>query len=152
MVAAHAPGWRFETVPAERVERYDADLRKLIGTIRRIGAAPVLVTHANEFVGRPDADHEMLVAWEKFYPRATGKTIIAMDSVARGTTLRVAADSGVTIVDAAQRLAAAPLSSFADFVHFSDNGAAIMANAIRPGVLTAACAIQPSMSASGGTR
>jgi hypothetical protein len=152
MVAAHPPGWRFESVPAERVERYDADLRKLIGTIRRVGATPVLVTHANEFMGRPDADEEMLVAWEKFYPRATGSTIIAMDSVARRATVHVGADSGVVIVDAAQTLAAASLSSFADFVHFTDRGAAIMANAIRVGVLSAACGAPVAASQSAGTR
>jgi hypothetical protein len=152
LVAAHPPGWRFETVPSDRVDRYDADLRKLIGTIRRIGAAPVLVTHANEFIGRPDADDEMLVAWEKFYPRATGTTIIAMDSVARGVTARVGADSGVVVVDAAQALAAAPLSAFADFVHFTDHGAAIMANVIRGGVLAAACATPVAASEAGETR
>ena len=152
MVAARPAGWRFETVPVDRVQRYDADLRRLIGTIRRIGAKPVLVTHANEFMGRPDADHEMLVAWEKFYPRATGRTIISMDSVARETTLRVGADSGVVTVDAARALAAAPLSAFGDFVHFTDSGAAIMAKTIRGGVLTASCGAASTASPSGGSR
>jgi hypothetical protein len=154
MIASHPAGWRFDSVPAERLARYDADLRTLIGSIRRIGATPVLVTHANEFRGRQDADREMLVAWEKFYPRAAGRTIIAMDSVARDVTLRVGADSSLVTVDAATTLAAAPLSSFADFVHFTDSGAAIMANAIREGVLAASCAPASASAAAqfGGTR
>ena len=139
MVAAHPSGWRFESVPAERLAQYDADLRRLIGTIRRVGATPVLVTHANEFVGRPDADPPMLIAWEKFYPRATGRTIIAVDSAARAVTLSVGADSGVVTVDAARTLASQPLSAFADFVHFTDLGASAMAGVVRDGVVSAAC-------------
>ena len=139
MVAAHPPGWRFDGVPGERLAQYDADLRKLIGTIRRVGATPVLVTHANEFVGRPSADEPMLVAWEKFYPRATGPTIIAVDSAARAFTLRAGADSGVVTVDAARTFAGEPLSAFADFVHFTDFGASVMAGVVRDGVLGAVC-------------
>ncbi|HEV8215545.1 MAG TPA: hypothetical protein VGP95_06915 [Gemmatimonadaceae bacterium] len=140
MVAAHPPDWRFATVPAERLTQYDADLRKLIGTVRAVGATPVLVTHANKFWGRPTADGPMLVAWEKFYPRATGETIIALDSAARDATLRAGSDSGVVTVDAARTLRSAPLGAFADFVHFTDFGASLMAGAVSDGVLAAACA------------
>ena len=139
MVAAHPPGWRFESVPSDRLAQYDADLRRLIGTIRRVGATPVLVTHANEFVGRPSADAPMLIAWEKFYPRATGRTIIAVDSVARALTIAAGADSGVVTVDAARTLAGQPLSAFADFVHFTDLGASVMAGVVRDGVVGAVC-------------
>jgi len=149
MVAAHPPDWRFATVPAERLRQYDADLRKLIGTVRGVGATPVLVTHANKFWGRPTADGPMLVAWEKFYPRATGETIIAVDSVARDLTLRAGSDSGVVTVDAARTLGSAPLGAFADFVHFTDYGASLMAGAISDGVLASACTAGQSAASSG---
>jgi hypothetical protein len=134
----HPPGWRFSSFPIDRLGMYDADLRRLVGTIRGIGAQPVLVTHGNLFMDRRTLDKAMLIGWEKFYPRAPGKLIVAFDSAARVVTMRVAADSGVVAVDAAKRLAAAPATIFADFVHFTDSGSSIMADAVRRGVLSAA--------------
>jgi hypothetical protein len=147
-VAGHPDNWRFTTVPQDRVARFEDDLRHLVGTIRSVGAEPVLATHANEFLGRRAWDHNAVVAWEKFYPRATGQTLIAFDSVARLAILRVAADSGVVAVDAARRLAAAPPSAFADFVHFTDMGASYMADIASDGVLSAARRIGHCRSAS----
>ena len=138
MLAQHPKGWRFDSIPADRIAAYEADLRVALGTIRQVGAMPLLVTHGNEFMGRRDPDKEMLIAWEKFYPRATAPVIVAFDSLAREVTLRVGADSGVTTIDAARVLSAAPVSIFADFVHFTDAGSAVMADVIRPGVLHAA--------------
>ncbi len=137
-VRSHPESWRFQTVPSERLAQYDADLRTLIGSVRAIGAVPVLATHANIFMGQPVPDSDLLVTWQKFYPRATGPVLIAFDSLARQTTLRVGADSGVVTVDAAQTLAAAPRSAFVDFVHFSDDGAARIAALLAGGVLDAA--------------
>lgn len=137
-IAGHAPGWRFESIPAERLSQYDADLRKLIGTVRSVGAIPIVATHGNEFMDRASIDRNMLVAWEKFYPRATAATIVAMDSAARVVTQRVAGDSSAIVVDAAKTLAAAPLAAFADFVHFTNLGAGIMAGTLSDGVLAAA--------------
>ncbi len=136
-VNGHDANWRFTTVPPERLAAFELDLHRLVGTIRSIGAAPILVTHADAFMGRSTVDSDMLTAWQKFLPRATGATIIAFDSLARFATLRVAADSGVVVVDAASRFANAPASSFADAVHFTDRGAAIMASTLADGVLTA---------------
>ena len=132
------PGWRFDTLPSARLALFEEDLRHLIGTIRGIGAEPLLVTHANMFMGRKTFDREMLGAWEKFYPRATGSVIVAFDSAARNVTMQVGADSGVVTVDAAKRLAAAPASDFGDFVHFTDSGASVMAEQVGRGVLAIA--------------
>jgi hypothetical protein len=137
-VKTHPADWQFKSVPQERVALFESDLRKLIGTIRSAGAEPVLATHANLFMDRTERDAYALVAWEKFYPRATGATIIAFDSVARAATFRVAADSGVVVVDAARRLVGAPTSAFADFVHFTDLGSSHMADVASAGVLAAA--------------
>ena len=41
------PGWRFTTVPADRLTAYETDLRRLVGTVHAVGATPVLVTHVN---------------------------------------------------------------------------------------------------------
>jgi hypothetical protein len=90
------------------------------------------------FMGRPKMDSLALISWEKFYPRATGQVILAFDSTARQVTMQIGADSGVTTVDAAKRLAGAPVSAFGDFVHFTDLGSSNMADALTGGVLSAA--------------
>jgi hypothetical protein len=138
VVAGHPAGWRFETVPLDRLAQYESDLRGVIGTVRAIGAHPVLATHGNEFMGRESIDRNMFMSWEKFYPRATSKTLVSMDSLARNVTRRVGTDSGVVVVDAANALAAAPATAFADFVHFTDFGAGIMAGSLTEGILSAA--------------
>ena len=148
VVAEHPAGWRFETVPPDRLAQYESDLRAVIGTVRAIGARPVLATHGNEFMGRESIDQNMFMSWEKFYPRATSRTLVAMDSLARDVTRRVGTDSGVVVVDAATTLAAAPVSAFADFVHFTDFGAGLMAGSLTEGILSAArsagiCSVAP---------
>ena len=135
VVRAHPPGWQFSSVPLDRAAAFESDLRRLIGTIRSVGAVPVLVTHANIFIGRRTRDRQMLVAWQKFFPRATGESLIAFDSVARLATIKIGADSSVVVVDAAPLLAAAPITAFADYVHFTDLGAAQMARVVADGVI-----------------
>lgn len=132
------PGWRFEEIPADRLALFERDLRATVGAVRAIGATPVLATHANTFMRPGPLDRDMLISWEKFYPRAPGRVIVAFDSAAREVTLRVARDSGVTVADVARRMAAAPGETFADFVHFTDAGAAHVADALTPALLAAA--------------
>jgi hypothetical protein len=124
-------------LPSDRLEQYDTDLRAFIGTVRSVGAAPVIATHGNLFMRSGARDPHMLVAWEKFYPRAPASVIVAFDSAARERTLKVARDSAAAVVDVAPRLAEAVTVPFSDFVHFTDSGAAIVASALAPAVLKA---------------
>lgn len=131
--------WRFASPPADRLALYDADLRQVIGTIRASRATPILMTHANRFMHAGPADRGMLVAWEKFYPRAPGSVIVAFDAEARDVTLRAAADSSVVVADVARQLARARASDvFADFSHFTDAGSAVVASALVSPVLSSA--------------
>jgi hypothetical protein len=132
----HPPGWRFTTVPADRMAAYDSDLRRLIGAIRASGATPVLMTHANYAMQPGDHDPNVLNAWAKILPRATEGVIVSFDSAARFVTLRVATDSAVIHADVAAELSKhfeKPV--YADFAHFTDFGsarvAAIAAAAVR---------------------
>lgn len=124
------PDWRFTAVPPERLAAYDTGLRRLVGTVRRIGAVPVLATHANAFGRERPERRAFLDAWRRFYPRATGATILAFDSAARAVTRRVAADSGVALVDVAAALDTASAGVFADFAHFTDRGSGRVAGAL----------------------
>ena len=137
MVARHGPDWRFQSVPADRLAIFEADLRRSVGIIRSTGAIPVVMTHANRFVGSQTTDGPMLRAWEKFYPRATGQTIVAFDSVARLRTAAVAGDSAAVLVDLAPTLAQSKGTVFADYSHFTDFGAALTAGAVAASILHA---------------
>jgi hypothetical protein len=137
MLAEHGPDWRFNTIPEERLARFEGDLRKVVGTIRASGATPVLLTHANRFFGSTNPDAGMMRAWEKFYPRASGATIVAFESAARLVTLKVARDSQAVLVDLAPALAGSSPAAFADYSHFTDHGAAVAATELAGPMLIA---------------
>jgi hypothetical protein len=122
-LAEHEPGWRFTSLPEDRLGSFDADLRAFVGAVRAIGAEPLLATHANRFVGASMPDSSLLSAWGRFYPRAEGAIILAFDSAGADVTQRVAADSGVVVADIRAALVGCS-NCFADYAHFTDMGAA----------------------------
>jgi hypothetical protein len=122
-LAAHEPGWRYASIPMDRLDAFECDLRAFVGAVRAIGAEPVLATHANRFVGAAVMDSSLLGAWERFYPRAEGAVILAFDSAGAEVTRRVGADSGVVVADVRAALVGCD-NCFADYAHFTDAGAA----------------------------
>jgi hypothetical protein len=137
MLDRHPRNWRFNSVPVERLKTFEADLRQAVGSIRSTGAIPVLMTHANRFVGSANSDLAALRMWEKFYPRASGQTIVAFDRAARLTTITVARDSQAVLVDLAPTLARSHGAGFADYSHFTDLGAALAAGTVSRSILAA---------------
>ena len=119
----HGPDWRFDSWPRDRAEVLDRDLRHFIGVTRALGATPLLMAHANRFAPNSPRDEHMLVAWEKFHPRASGAVLVAFDSVARELVRRAGADSGVAVVDLPATFPAERSQLFADFaLHGSGGG------------------------------
>jgi len=59
MVHDQPKNWRYTSIPPDRLAAFEADLRHVIGTIHRIGAIPVLVTHgrSDNIVLRSMAEH-----------------------------------------------------------------------------------------------
>jgi lysophospholipase L1-like esterase len=131
----HPAGWLYESVPSDRLGAFESDLRNVVGSIRSIGAKPVLITHGNAFMRTDHPSPEELNMELRFHQRATPHTLLAFDSAARAVTLRVARDSDVTVVDAAQSLSTGRGGVFADFLHFTDYGAARMASVIADSLL-----------------
>jgi len=121
--------WRFREVPRDRLEQFDHDVRVWVGTVRGLGATPVLITHANAFAGG-QRDRGRMVQWERFHPRATGETLIAFDSAARGVLLGIGRDSTVAVADVWASLRASDEQPFADYTHFLDRGAAALAGVV----------------------
>jgi hypothetical protein len=143
---ARGAGWQFDTLPSDRAIAFEADLRREVGTVRDIGAQPVLATHGDAFWGgtRREGSSEWLTAWERFNPRATGRVLIAFDSAARAAILRVAADSGLLVADAAPALAASDETPFADYQHFNDHGAGLAAGVITQRIVELIARSRPS--------
>lgn len=125
-------GWAFDAPPADRIAMYDRDLRRLIGSIRAVGAVPILATHANAFAAGARHDTTLMVMWERFYPRASGNTIVEFDSIGRLVTLRAAHDSGLAVVDLQESML--DRSFFQDYAHFTDAGSSQVASALLPAV------------------
>jgi hypothetical protein len=101
---------------------------------RAAGAAPVVVTHASAIgPNATAADRDLLVSWRKFYPMLEEDGFPDMERRMNDALRRVAAEQRVTLIDAARAI---PPDNryFADFVHFSDAGATLMARTLADGL------------------
>ena len=128
--AAHPPEWYFRTTPRARLRLFSRHLDSLITAIRNDGAEPVLITHAMRFTAPPrPGDVALLDAWRQFSPRATRHTLLSFEVAAARAVTRLGAERHVTVVDAAAAMDGHQ-AWFADFVHFTDSGATVMANLI----------------------
>jgi hypothetical protein len=128
-------GHRYESVPLDRVTQFEADLRHAIGVARSTGAQVVLMGHANATMAAGFADRTLLEAWVYQFPRATGEVLSQFHSRAYELERQIARDSGVVFVDLPAALSGREKTAFADFVHFTDTGAAIVAATITDAVL-----------------
>jgi hypothetical protein len=123
----HPSSWKIRSVPEERVALFESDLRSAVGVARQTGARVILLGHVNETMFQDFNDPEVLVAWEKQFPNTTGETLADFHRRAREISLRVARDSSVDLVDPTKALEGHWRQAFADFVHFTDFGAATIA-------------------------
>jgi hypothetical protein len=129
-----------QTVPGDRLDWYENGLRALVGTIRSIGAVPVLVVHQNRFAVKEGRDQEIwLRAWERFHPAFSGSAIVEFDRASALRTLKVGRDSSVVVVDPTETIARERPAPFADYAHFSDRGAAIIGAAVAGSVKPLIC-------------
>jgi hypothetical protein len=123
-----------DRLPQEALNRFREDLTEIVTTLRVHGVEPVLVTHATTFgpvLHSPD--HAMLVAWRKFYPMLKEDGFLDLEERANKTIREVAVHQHVTLVDIAEQIPG-DRRYFADFAHFTDAGAALMAKDLAAGV------------------
>jgi len=119
-----------DRVPDTHVDRFRQDLNELIDAVLAHGALPVLVTHATRFGGRVVPEERyMLVAWRKFYPTLAEEGFLDMERRLNDVIRQVALARNLPLVDAARSMPAGE-RYFGDFVHFTDEGAALLARMI----------------------
>jgi hypothetical protein len=123
-------GWLFENVPGERVELFRQHLDSLIVSIRSTGAVPLLVTHAMRFGDQLDTqDRDLLRSWRQFTPRATENVLMRFEVETAATVRKLAEERGLPIADVAAVMTGRT-KWFADFTHFNDAGAGVIAQCI----------------------
>lgn len=128
-------GAHADTVPRDRLAAYEEDLRRLVGVYRRAGITPVLVVHQHRFADTVSQEaRRTLRAWERFYPRYSGRVLLAFDDSAAVRTRWVARDSQLLVVDPRAALRARGTAAFADFSHFTDDGATLFGGAVAAAV------------------
>lgn len=116
-----------ERVPEVSVQAFRADLECVVRAVRSQGAEPILATHATLFGSEVhDADADMLVAWRRFYPELEEPGFLDLEQRSNRALLEVAAENKVRVARADTQVAPGR-ENFADFVHFTDRGAARMA-------------------------
>ncbi|HEY8509802.1 MAG TPA: hypothetical protein VIL32_15675, partial [Steroidobacteraceae bacterium] len=137
--AAHPGDWVWTSVPQERMELMRAHLRKLIETAQQNGVQLALVTHTNRFTSAPEdsagpARRHLTNLASLYYPQATPRVLIMVDSAANQVMRDVAGEYGVTVIEAEGRI---PSDSrhFADYAHFTDRGADVMARILATSIL-----------------
>ncbi|HEX2574682.1 MAG TPA: SGNH/GDSL hydrolase family protein [Polyangia bacterium] len=124
-----------ERLPEENVARFRVDLEAVVDMVRARGGRVVLVTHATRFGARVAPEEEsVLVAWRKFYPVLAPGGFLDMEERMNAVVRDVSKERGLGLADAARRM---PTGGryFAEFVHFTDEGASRLAELVAEAVL-----------------
>ncbi len=133
--SAHPPDWVWPTAPPERVALFAADVLELVRAIQVAGAEAILATHAHPF-SPPVRGEEVaqMDAWIRFYPRATGECLVDMERQASKVLRGIGRERSIAVVDVQEAVGKDP-QHYADFSHFSDEGAARAAEALAAEIL-----------------
>ena len=125
-----ADGGGFHTVPTDRLDTMELDLRKLVGVVRRGGSKLVLVVPHDRFTDTTSAgERGWLHSWERLVPLAPAPVLLDFSRLAIERVRAVAKDSGTAIVDPPFPTDSTRPSYFADAVHFTDKGSGLVAGA-----------------------
>jgi hypothetical protein len=129
LTSGHPRGWMFDSIPHERLEDYRRDLDSIVVTIRSHGAQPILVTHPIRAGATIDAsDRILLDGLRTFVPRARRDVIVAFDSAAAEVVREVGRRTHTPVCEL-RDVMNGKHQLFDDVVHFSDQGAGVVAGA-----------------------
>lgn len=119
--------WFFRKVPQDRLDFFAADLAELTASIRKHGAQPVLLTHAACCAIPPRLeDHNDLQAMRVHLPRATEEVMPEFDGAANRSIVELGCKHDLPVINVAEVMNGRR-QWFADLVHFTDEGASVIA-------------------------
>jgi len=126
-----------DTVPQSSIDAFRTDLACAATAAQKAGARVVLVTHATYFgASLNSADMPMMVAWRRFYPELKEAGFLDLEARANQVIRELARDMQLELVEADHGIPPGK-KYFADFVHFTNDGASRMADLLTPHVLNA---------------
>lgn len=124
-----------DQLPQTTLDRYRSDVDCTVRTAEALGVKVALATHATAF--GPDlqpGDGRMLSTWRSFYPELREAGFLDMERRANESLRTLAAQRGLPLIDAAARIPGGR-QTFADFVHFTDEGARQMGDLVAAVIL-----------------
>lgn len=122
--------------PQERVTIFREHLSELINKSKQEGTRVILATHANRFQDiSSEKDGKHMVSWIRFYPRASGESLLDMEEKANQVIRDLAVKQNIIVVDVEKSVGKDP-KQHADFSHFTDSGAALAAEAMKDSLLS----------------
>ena len=122
--------WFFASPPQDRLEAFGRDLDSLVRSIHARGARPILMTHAIRFSNPPQPGDELqLLAWRRFSPRASYDVLLGFEAAAADWMRAYSQRTGTALIDVSRQVSG-KTELFADFVHFTNEGAATVAGLI----------------------
>ena len=142
MTVARRAAARFETrdqvvqerVHEETIDAFRRDLSCIVDSAKRHHVTVILVTHPT-FFGQDrsapltELDRQQLSAWRRFYPELAEDGLLDLERRTDAALRGYAVEAGIQVVDAAGEVPPGP-KYFADFVHLTDLGAAIVARLV----------------------
>ncbi|HEX5358059.1 MAG TPA: SGNH/GDSL hydrolase family protein [Aquabacterium sp.] len=124
-----------DKVPESNIQSFKTDLACAVRTAHQAGAQVLLATHATYFgTTLRDSDRPMMTAWRRFYPELKEEGFIDLEQRTNAAIKELAQEMDLEMVDVDKAIPPGP-DNFADFVHFTDAGAARMAQLLAPHVL-----------------
>jgi hypothetical protein len=116
-------GWVFEQVPEQRIATLYRHVKELVGIVKADNVRVILSTHVSRFGDSlTTADERHLLGANRFYPRASTKALLEVDSVGNIAIREVAQEMGVPLVEMTDYILPRD-EYFADASHFTDQGA-----------------------------
>jgi lysophospholipase L1-like esterase len=124
-----------QAIPESHVDQFRSDLSTVLDRLQERHVRPVLVTHATFFGRSVDPDERyMLNAWRRFEPALGDDGWLDTERRMNAVIRQEAQERHLTLVEGAD-IPSGP-AYFADWVHFTNKGANIMANLIADKVLS----------------
>jgi lysophospholipase L1-like esterase len=123
-------------VPEASIQAFKTDLACAANAAQALGARVVLATHGNYFGAQlQPQDQPMMRSWRRFYVELAEGGFIDLEARANAAIRELAREQGLDLVDAAAAVPPGP-GHFADFVHFNDRGAQVMAEQVAARLLS----------------